>query len=68
MSLDRTVKGELQYLQDILLQLKELDLNIEQLLQLPSAYVNDAAADADTSLLSGKFYTITGDRTIYIKP
>ena len=32
------------------------------------AYVNDAAADADILLLSGSFYTITGNRTIFQKP
>ena len=31
-------------------------------------YVDDAAADADTNLLSGSLYLITGDRTIYLKP
>ena len=33
-----------------------------------SIYANDAAADADTSLLSGQFYKITGSRVVYQKP
>jgi len=35
--------------------------------QCPS-YLNDAAADADSSLPAGGIYQITGDRTLYIKP
>ena len=31
-------------------------------------YVNDAAADADTTLDSGGLYTITGSRAVYRKP
>jgi hypothetical protein len=31
-------------------------------------YANDAAADADTDLLSGSLYQITADRTVYLKP
>lgn len=33
-----------------------------------TTYANDAAADADATLLSGSFYMITGDRTIKRKP
>lgn len=33
-----------------------------------TSYANDAAADADTSLLSGGFYLITGGRTVFQKP
>lgn len=33
-----------------------------------TAYANDAAADADTALLSGGLYRITGSRAIYRKP
>ncbi len=32
------------------------------------AYANDAAADADATLPSGGFYTITGSRAVYRKP
>ena len=31
-------------------------------------YANDAEADADTNLLSGSFYKITGNRTVFQKP
>jgi len=31
-------------------------------------YANDAAADADTNLLSGGLYTVTGSRALLIKP
>lgn len=31
-------------------------------------YADDAAADADSGLVSGGFYKLTGDRTLYIKP
>ena len=31
-------------------------------------YVDDAAADADTTLVSGSFYRITGSRVVYQKP
>jgi len=31
-------------------------------------YVNDAAADADTTLPSGGLYTLVGSRAVYIKP
>jgi hypothetical protein len=31
-------------------------------------YLNDAAADADTTLTSGGLYTITGSRAVYRKP
>jgi len=33
-----------------------------------SSYANDAAADADATLLSGMFYKITGSRAVYQKP
>jgi len=31
-------------------------------------YADNAAADADSALVSGGFYKVTGDRTLYIKP
>lgn len=31
-------------------------------------YANDAAADADATLLSGQFYKLTGSRAVYQKP
>jgi hypothetical protein len=31
-------------------------------------YANDAAADADAALLSGMFYKVTGNRTVFQKP
>ena len=31
-------------------------------------YANDAAADADSTLLSGQFYKLTGSRVVYQKP
>ena len=45
------------------------DLNITGKLKaaLPT-YANDAAADADTTLLSGQFYKLTGSRVVYQKP
>ncbi len=33
-----------------------------------TTYADDAAADADTTLLSGGLYRITGSRMVYIKP
>jgi len=31
-------------------------------------YINDAAADADTNLLSGQLYKLINDRIVYQKP
>lgn len=37
-------------------------------IESPPEYANDGAADADSNLPSGGVYTLTGDRTLYIKP
>lgn len=37
-------------------------------IESPPEYLTDIAADADSNLPSGGVYTLTGDRTLYIKP
>lgn len=51
-------------------ELVKLNENLETIILTIDTpeYADDTAADADTTLLSGYFYTVTGDRTVYKKP
>jgi len=59
--------NELEQYDLIYRELVKLYGNISNYLSIPE-YADDTAADADTDLKSGRFYTTTGSRAVYVKP
>jgi len=59
--------NEIEQLDLIYKELVKLYENLYNYLNVPE-YADDTAADSDVNLKSGRFYKITGSRTINIKP